>query len=139
MSAPASPAAKFLREEFSFGIPLVWFDRTAHFAVDADRVATITLYERSGAFPGFEVVLIGKRTGEIARHAFRFNDYLPAGERKDERQAGSKHPWPAEGCSVSFHGWTDGGLKREVEWYIAAPKSTRPICKAIETWIESFK
>ncbi len=102
-----------------------WFDRVGYIQLDVDRRIKIELTSgTSEQFSRFTVSLISKTKGPLDAKTFRFQDYLDAEKRKDDRpdHTGEFYVYPNSG-------W---------EWYIAIPASTRPLCAAIEEWITLY-
>jgi hypothetical protein len=115
-------------------IPIKWFDRTGLHKLDADRTAKIELATRGTQdhYPGFMVVILNKREGEVDRKFFKFDDYLDRdlSARTDGREDYPHSPRNRCYEVTSYCGW---------EFYIAKPKSTRAFCAAVEAYVESFR
>lgn len=115
-------------QSFPWTLALQWFDLTGMYKyVDGERVARIEL-DTCGTrdhYEGFRVIIINKREGEIDSKFFHFNDYLDGAERADNR------PECASDFVVIGHtGWA---------WYIAVPKDTKSLVRAIEQYIGVFQ
>jgi len=130
-----SPKSTFCAS-LAWRIKINWFDLTGMHALDDARVVKIQLSDPRtvGIFVGFSVEIINKVTGKIDSKLFRFDDYLSAdmASRSDTRR-----DYPVAGNSC-YH--VDiNGYRKECDWYIAKPKSTKPFCEAVESYIASFK
>jgi hypothetical protein len=111
---------------FPWTIAIQWFDLTGMYKYgDGERVARIDLSTNGAAdlYVGFRVTVLNTRKGKIDEKFFAFNDYLS--ERADDRSdyKGGFEVYP--GC-----GWG---------WYIAVPKTTEPLVRAIEQYLMVFQ
>lgn len=111
---------------FDWEIDIGWFDLTGYSPIDKNRRAKIELdsVRISGQYQAFRVTILDKNDGPVDKKTFLFTDYL--GSEKT-------HTSPVRGEEykvVSHCGWV---------WHIVTPKSTRPICEAIEKYIGVFK
>jgi hypothetical protein len=112
----------------------IWkYDRTGIYQIDGARLAKVELstYGTAGQYEGFRVTVINKVTGKVDEKFFRFDDYLDPS--LDARTDGRKdYPIGGNRCfEVVYHcGW---------DWYIARPRTTRPFCQAVESYVESFR
>lgn len=106
-----------------------WFDLTGYVKIDSDRLAKISLDDNGHKdhYSRFVVEIIDINKGRIDSKSFKFSDYLPANERSDKRT--SDYNGPFEGFDGS----------RGLEWYIAVPKTTKPLCNTIANWINLFR
>lgn len=99
-------------------------------ALDEDRVVKVELVEGSHTVCRLRVTVLNKRTGPVDVTVFAFSDHLSFAmtDREDSREdwKGSMHAWNGHGA----HGW---------EWYIAVPKTTRPLCAAVEEHVRFFR
>lgn len=102
------------------------FDLTAITALDKDRRAKITLHDPDlvDHYRCFVVEIVSKTHGQIDRKTFKFDDYIPP-QRIDSRP---DHKGPFE--IIGGLGW---------QWYIAIPRNTRPLAKAIHQYIEQWR
>ena len=121
-------------KSLNWEIPIEWFDLTGLHKLDEDRNAKIELATRGTMdhFPGFSVVILNKREGEVDRKFFKFDDYL---DRALKARTDGREDYPhsaGNSCYevTSYCGW---------EFYIAKPKTTRPFCAAIEAYVGSFR
>lgn len=71
-----------------------------------------------------DVTIINRERGTVDSLEFLFDAHLPADARKDGRRD-----------------YTSGFRIKENQgwgWYIAVPTDTRPLCAAVERWINLF-
>lgn len=108
-----------------------WYDLTGVVQIDRERVAEISLVTRHTHqhYEGFEVKIIGKKTGAISKKTFWFNDYMARTEDV------AKHPNASfqQGFGViAYTGW---------DWYILRPseKAQNQYVKAIIDWIDEYR
>lgn len=116
--------SEFCRDSFKWGpIDIKWLDLTGMSPIDESRQAKIemSILYSATIYESFRVSIINKVTGCIDKKLFLFNDYL-------ESETDAKPHFTVEGWSG---GW---GWHKDV-----APKSTRPICAAIENYIDTFR
>jgi hypothetical protein len=120
-------------KSFDWSIEINWFGLSGLHSLGNNRNAKIELATRgtSGHYPGFLVTIINNHDGKIDQQFFEFDDYLNTSTsgRIDER---NNYPLNGGRCFevVSHTGWG---------WYIAKPKSTRPYCRAVETYLGMFR
>lgn len=123
----ANPKTTFC-QSFPWTIAIQWFDLTGMYKYgDGERVARIELDTNGtmGHYEGFLVTVFNKREGKIDSKFFRFNDYLDGTQRADNR------PDCASNFMVIGHtGWS---------WFIAVPKDTKPVVRAIEQYLKVFQ
>jgi len=114
---------------FDWDIDIKWMDLSGYVRIDDDRRARIQLatHGTMGEYRAFIVSIISKRKGKIEAKSFLFDDYLS--DRSDNR---SDYPLGKNPCFmvIDHIGW---------RWYIAVPKTTRPLCQEIEKYIEIFR
>jgi len=129
--------SKSAKEEFcrsfEWKIDIKWMDCTGLVRLDENRIAKIVPARTRTAehYDGFTVYIIHKQKGNVDGKRFAFDDYLNTdmSGRKDGRD---EHPLGKNTCFevISYVGW---------KWYIAVPKTTRPLCEEIEKYIEIFR
>lgn len=119
---------------FEWNIDIKWFDLVGYTPIDESRRAKIELSDRGyhGHFDKFIVSILDKNEGVVDTKVFRFNDYLDNNKREDNRK-----DYPIRG-NDTFHAWRDRGDWYKMEWYIAIPQTTRPLCEEIEKYIKIF-
>lgn len=85
-----------------------WFDSTGICKMPQDRVARLELVERgiSQHFPGFELTILSKHSGEIDQKFFLFDAYLT------ERMDGREREYETRFEVISHVAW---------DWYICRP------------------
>lgn len=124
---PQTKATFFARLEWQKEIQL--FDADGYVVLDETRRAKITLY--SGVYHGhyraIKVQIISKTHGTIDEKTFWFKDYL------DFSKKISVNPH-YEGQFEAMHTHPKG-----FDWYMHKPETTRPLCAAIEAWIDLYK
>lgn len=120
-------------------IKIEWLDKTGFYKLRDGRVVRVEPDTQGtlGEYPGFLVTILGVKEGKVDSKYFRFDDYLdPSSKgRRDGRAKddSTSNPYPG-GKGTCFHVSAHTGWG----WYIAEPKTTRPFCEAIETYIEYF-
>jgi len=104
--------------------------------IDAARVARISLSTSNGRqtipthghYVSLKVEIVDIHKGALDSAVFAFDDHLDTAKRKDGRQ-----DYPIQGCRtymvIDHCGWG---------WYIAVPKSTAPLKKAVADYIGMF-
>lgn len=109
-----------------------WYDLAGFHQMKNGNIAKIELHEYGtmGTYPGFRVQIISKKSGIVDSKFFEFDDYLDRKENRVDDQDDYPNS-PRNGCFmvISHCGW---------KWYIAEPKTTRPFCEAIESYISNF-
>lgn len=117
---------------FEWHIDIKWFDLVGYTPVDANRRAKIVLSDRGYAdhLDKLIVSILDKNEGEIDAKTFAFDDYLSRENRIDGR---GDYPL---GNNTCFCAWAN---RDRFEWYIAVPKTTRPLCEEIEKYIDIFR
>lgn len=106
------------------GLDLTWYDLTGTKAVSHDRVVRVELVSPriSGTYTGFRVQLIHMVNGPIDSKVFAFDDYMKATGTASNSGNGL--------CVVDHCGW---------RWYLAEPKSTKPMVDAIRGYLAAFE
>jgi hypothetical protein len=117
-------AVFFARLEWQKEIQL--FDADGYVVLDDTRRAKITLYG-SYVYRAVKVQIISKTHGEIDQKVFYFRDYL------DFSRKISINP-NYEGQFEARYYEPNG-----FDWYMHKPETTRPLCAAIEAWIDLYK
>lgn len=119
---------------FEWHIDIKWMDLTGFVRIDEYRRAKVMLARTTLSadnYDAFKVSIINKHDGVVDVKVFRFDDYLDTSldGRSDNR---TDYPLGRNDCFhvTSYIGW---------RWYIAVPKTTRPLCKEIENYIEIFQ
>lgn len=112
---------------FEWKIDIKWLDLTGMSPIDPGRHARIEMSDRYNdeTYDSFVVSIINKATGLIDKKRFLFNDYLEADSDSDADA--TREP------EFSANKWSGWG------WHKYVPKSTRPICAAIENYIATFR
>jgi len=127
----ATTATAFLK---TFGFKGEYNGKTCTRKLSGGRIARISLSERNGrtcptqdCYTSLEVEIVGTKTGPIDKTLFVFDEHLT--ERKDTRT-----DYPLRGnrafMVLAYCGWG---------WYIAVPKSVKPLVDAVEKYIGMFK
>jgi len=116
-----------------WSVPIKWLDLTGMFQYPDGRLARIELSTRGtvGHYPGFLVSIVSPTAGPIDKKYFRFDDYM---SRELEHRKDDRDNWPMSADGLCFHVCDHCGWK----WYIAEPKTTKPYCEAVETYIGLF-
>lgn len=93
-------------------VALHWYDKTGIYNLDKHRIVEITLSDPRIAnhYLGYDVRIVHKNNGEIARHFFNFNDYL---DNCPEERADNRVEYTGP-----YYVWLHHG---ELGWYIAKP------------------
>lgn len=130
---PKSPTARadFASSfDWSPEFQITWHGFVGLHALDSDRVVKIELLESSQSVGSVRVTVLNKKTGPVDATVFSFTDHLSADmkDRTDDRSDFERTP--SAWCGHGRHGW---------EWYIAVPKTTRPLCAAIEEHVRFFR
>ena len=134
MSKRSNPGdKKKLVESFEWTIPIEWFDLTGYHRIEdpahleSGRRAKIQLVT-SGTqdhYTRFLVQIVDINSGVIDSNYFRVNDYLV------EHDCGRYEQKNLNGLEIiGYCGW---------HWHCRGPKTTKPICEAIEGWIDQFR
>lgn len=129
-TSPKSRFAKFL-DQFAIGVEtdtgamayVRWHGNVGYVTLGQRTVARIELSEfgYQGRWSGFRVTITDGVNGRVDECNFMFHDYFDAKDRVDGRV--QEHP------NQAFHAWSSNG--GPVDWYIAKPKSAKPISSAI--------
>lgn len=122
-------------EPFEFEIPIIWNKNRGVCNLNGTTRGIITLLSSGtkGQYEQFSVRIKNIITGKtIAFNYFPFGKYLPiSAENRIDDQLN---------IDVSqFMIWQNENNELDVRWNIAIPKSTRPICAAIEEFMEQWK
>lgn len=117
--------------------PIQWFGAAGYIDLDGTRRAKVELstvdwrgVETPGYYPSLVVTILDVTIpGSIDQHMFPFDQYLS--ERSDNRPDWNPSPKvPLFRVSSWACGWN---------WYVAEPRTTRPLTEAIERYIEVFR
>lgn len=131
-------AVDFMKE-LAFEIPITWRDASGTHRMDDDRHVNLSIITRghTSHYTGVNVRVMHKKSGEIDRKFFLFDNFLDRHARSDNRelQDNGRPDYPLNNTCCCFQvistcGWF---------WYIAVPKTTRPFCEAVEGWIEEWR
>jgi hypothetical protein len=84
-----------------------------------------------GTYMGFRVDVISRVNGKLDSMQFEFNDILDPKDRTDGR----------EKDHASFHGWSSGSGKSEIDWYIAkpSPKNVKHFVAAVNEYLTMWR
>lgn len=137
-TSPKSRFAKFL-DQFAIGVEnekgafqyVKWHGNVGYISLGARTVARIELSEfgYQGNWSGFVVTITDGINGKVDTCNFHFHDYFDARDRVDTRV--KDHP------NQAFYAWSSNG--GEVDWYIAKPKSPKPIASAINDHLKFWQ
>lgn len=126
-------AATSFLQSLEFDIDIKWRGKFGIHRLDDDRHVRLTLTTngKHQHWEGMRGKVFHKQSGELDHQTFMFDDFLSAslGQRKDGR---SDHPLGSNTCFqvIEHCGW---------HWYISEPKTTKPFCEAVESWIGEWR
>lgn len=122
-------------EPFEFEIPITWKNNRGVCNLNGTTRGIITLLNSgtNGQYEQFSVRIKNIISGKtIAFKYFPFYKYLPIStENRIDDQLNIE--------VTQFLIWQNENNEIDVRWHIAIPKSTRPICAAIEEFLEEWK
>lgn len=111
----------------ALGLKMQWIGSELFIHLDQDRRAVVTISTHGAAdhYEKLVVRIVNKKDGPVDTKAFKFNEYLRGVGRSD-----SRHDHPDQGFEVvSYVGW---------HWYIAIPKTTKPLTEAVAAYATMF-
>ena len=111
-----------IMKSFDWEIPIAWYGLTGYYQMGDGRVAKIIAAPSgiAGEYEQFLVKIVDVHGGTIDSCAFKFVDYLELSEKRHSHE------------KLAISSYID------YRW-IVHPKTTTPICEAIEQWIEMFR
>jgi hypothetical protein len=120
-----------MKDIFKSRTDLKFFGQKALFEVDSLTVAEISIGTRgtSDHFPQLYVEIQHKENGVIAQNTFVFEEYLK------RLPSDNSHIHRVKRMYIRI--WR-GDEPEEIDWYIARPKTTKPIVDAIFEYIEMY-
>ncbi len=137
-TSPKSRFAKFL-DQFAIGVEnekgsleyVKWHANVGYLSLGPRTAARIELSEfgYQSHWSGFKVTVVDSVHGRVDECAFHFHDYFNQSDRVDDRVR--------ERPEQAFYAWSNNGCP--LEWYIARPKSPRPITSAICEYLKFWQ
>jgi hypothetical protein len=124
-------------QKLGIDLPIDWFDGFGIHELDKDRRVIIKLSNKddgNARWNGLDLSLLSKTKGEITRATLRFDAYLT--ERKDNRP-----DWTGHGTGWLFYAWADTARRRldAIDWYIAVPRTTKPLAEAVKRYVAAWR
>lgn len=111
----------------ALGLKMQWIGSELFIHLDQDRRAAVSISTNGHAehYVMLVVRIVNKREGQVDSKSFGFSEYLREVGRSDTR-----HDMPDQRFEVVSHvGW---------HWYIAVPKTTKPLTEAVAAYAALF-
>jgi hypothetical protein len=119
-------------QKLGIDLPIDWFDGFGILELDKDRRIMIRLggSDMNARWIGMELTLVSKTRGKLSEETLTFDAYLK--DRKDDRP-----DWKGNGGHL-FVVWYDH-VDKTIEWYIAVPRTTKPLAEAVKKYVAAWR